>query len=200
MNIQFPFRIRLGMDVAYAIGEEVETNMRCGHPFGFTEGPAIRPTLISIRKAGDKDVFHFEGGTVVSLRLVDLNSFPSYSHGDNQPLQEWILVSANVRYYPNCRYVGDGKISETWGSEKLLQLKAKRWWHSPNVRDISTITGVVAVFWDNAAADGFTEVDPSFLQEGHYSVQEEFTYARLIPGDRERAKKEANARLAEYYR
>lgn len=187
MKIQFPFRTRLGLVVATVIAQEVLNG--------------LRPVLMSIRQRGGRDVFHFEGGVVITPWLVDINSFPGYYTGD-LPRQDWVVLSANVRFYKRdeAEQIIGKKVSEEWDSEKLIQLKNKNWWHQPRVQNIESVTGVVAIFFDHAAGDGYVEVDPFVNQEGGYILQEEFIYKRLVPGDVDRAAEEAATRLSEYYR
>jgi hypothetical protein len=71
-------------------------------------------------------------------------------------------------------------------------------WMGPHVVDPSDITGDGGVFWNSASEDGYIKPDPDGSQEGHFTQVDRVTYSVLIPGDRERAIGEAEARLATY--
>lgn len=194
MKAQFSFKTRQAMAVATAVAEEIENNPAySGSP---TATNAVRPTLLSICGT----TFRFEGGTVINVHMVDMDTFTTESWCTPH-MQDWVVTHADVRYRPYRPYadspLGD-KISQTWEANKLSDLKTRRPWYHPHVVDASTITGTVGVFVNNAAGEGYISVDPERNQEGHYTMYEAVEYRRFVEGDLNRAEHEARTKLQEF--
>ena len=145
---------------------------------------------------GQAPTFHFEGGTVVRVHMVDMGQFiPSWM---TPRYEEWVVTSVEVRYYetdPEDHYLRvnpEEKVEEVWDHTKLSQLKAARPWYHPWVEDPREIKGDVGVFFDGPAREGYLEVDPERNTWGHYTLVERVEYRRFVDGDLERAKAEAH--------
>lgn len=192
MKVNFNFETRQSMQVAIAIAEEIENNTAYGREFCARCEHEKRPVLLSVKG----NTFRFEGGTVVKVNLIELSQFDESWRNDPEA---WVVTHASVRFYErdsSCFSVSDQKVEQMWDHKKLSALKeARPWWH-PHVRDINSIKGVVCVFWNNAAADGFIRTDPDYDQDGYYTSLDEVEYSRFVEGDLERAKAEAKAKLA----
>lgn len=187
MKVRFPFQIRQAMQIGFIVAEEIENNTSKGYPFGQRREKETRPILMSIR--GRTPTFHFEGGLVVYVNMVDLDKFTESWRTPH--FADWVVTHVEVRY-------GAGsKTSEIWESDKLLQLKQVRPWSHPHVRDRREIKGIVGVFMDYAAGDGYIEVDPEYRQSGHYTMCDSVEYMRLFEDDLERARREAEKILAQ---
>jgi len=186
MKTQFSFQIRQAMQVAIAVAEEVQNNTR-GRSFGERQEREVRPVLLSIR--GTVPTFHFEGGTVVKVQMVDLDQFTESWRTPH--IQNWVVTHCEVRYYRRDTHAKGEKISEVWEADKLSVLKKSRPWGLPHVQDRREIKGVVGVFINTPAGEGFLSVDPERNQEGHFTMHDVVEYARFIEKDLERAKAEA---------
>lgn len=107
-------------------------------------------------------------------------------------LEDWVVfrVKANTTQ-------GESILLE---NKDLLNIKEdpKYHWHHPNVMNVNEIESGVGIFVDNAAGEGYTEVDPERNQNGHFTMYNEVKYAVLVPGDLARAKKEAQKILDGY--
>lgn len=187
MKVRFSFQIRQAMQVAFAVAEEVENNTSKSYPFGQRREHESRPALLSIR--GVVPTFHFEGSLVVKVHMVDLDKFTESWRTPH--FANWVVTHVEVRY---CN------TSETWEANKLLQLKQVRPWHHPHVQDRQEIKGIIGIFIDSAAGEGYTETDPEYNQSGHYTMIDSVEYRRLIEGDLERAQAEAEKKLADILR
>jgi len=181
-SVWVPFKIRMAMQVAMALAEELN--------------PHFRPVLMGVNEAVveaerpriERTTLRFEGGTVIKVDMVNLNG--------GHP-EEWVVVSAELEYHPECS-TSNEKTFECWGPEELLELKVRRpWWH-PDVKDANDIEGVVAIFFDHASREGSIKVDPEYDHSGNEILQEAIPYRRFVGGDLERAKEEAQKKLAEY--
>ena len=170
-QVNFPFQVRQATNVAYAVAEEV--------------GNGLRPELLSI--AGATPTFRFQGGTVVGVNMVDLDTFTESWRTPHS--QDWVVLSVEVRYYAH--HTDSEKISEVWEAEKLSELKTRRPWYHPRVVDESTVTGTVGIFWNNGEGRGYCIADPERNQDGFYTLYERVEYARFVEGDLDRAWNEA---------
>ncbi len=186
-KVQFGYEIRQAMQVALAVAEEIENSPR--RIVNLDWKGFVRPVLLSIR--GKVPTFHFEGGTVVQVHMLDMDQFTEMWRTPH--CQDWVVTHVDVRYYPTTSK--KVKASETWGAEKLLELKSRRpWWH-PHVVALETISGTVGVFINRAAGEGYLTVDPEYNNEGYFTLYESVEYRRFVEGDLERAKAEASRAL-----
>lgn len=177
MRVNFSFRTRQGMQVAMAIVEEI---------YG------VRSELLSIQG----DTFRFQGGMVVKPNLVELFQFKLSRQ--NSRKKEWVVTNATVRFYEldkNHSRISDQKVEQIWDHNKLFALKNSRWWYYPRVQDINSIEGRVGIFWNNIFKDGMALVYPYCNQKEGYSLIDEISYRRFVPGDKERAKETAWGRI-----
>lgn len=172
MKISFSYETRCAFSVATAVAEDI---------LGF------RPVALSI----NANTFRFEGGIVVKVSLVDLGQFTEVWR--TPKFQQWVVTHCNVRYPSGTE---TSKISEIWDHTRLSELKARRSWYHPHVVDAREIKGIVGVFYNNAAIDGYTSVDPDYNQSGHYTMVDSVKYRRFVDGDLERAETEARSKLA----
>lgn len=174
MKVSFPFEIRQAMQVAMAVAR--------------SRGDR-NPCLLGIR--GVVPTFHFEGGLVVKVNLLDVGGF----NGQRRRYQEEYMVSSvEVRYWGAGDTEGVKKV-EVWGPERLRELRASKfgWWH-PNVGDPAEIeAGFVGVFYDGPRGEGYTVVDPGGSQSLRNMVTS-FPYT-FAEGDLERALAEAREKL-----
>lgn len=160
--IQFSFKIRCAMEVAQIVAKEISLREDGGCPH-----------LLSIR--GTVPTFHYEGGTVVKIHMVDL---------EQDDREDWIVTKIAIRYWET---TGDEKASVVWEDEKILALREGRPW----LRQVRDVKGTIAVFFNNPALEGYLSVDPDRCQEGNYSIWDEVGYHWFTTGDRERAEAEA---------
>lgn len=173
-KISFSFEIRQAMQVAMAVAR--------------SRGDRD-PSLLGIR--GEVPTFHFEGGLVVKVHLIDEGGTQGpYS----QPMEGWVVTSVELRYWAG----GEEKVSEVWGSDRLraLQQDSAFGWYHPHVGDPAEVeAGFVGVFWDNPRGEGYISVDPGGSQSCRNMVAYfDYTYGE---GDRERAIQKAKDKLAE---
>lgn len=171
IRMNFSFKTRMAMQVAFSVAEEIVC----------MDGGWRRPVLLSVRSNGL--CFHFEGGTVVKVHLLEVGEYA----------EEYVVTHVDVRYYAGKR--SEGKISEIWEAEKLLELKERRWWWHPHVVDRYEIAGEIGVFLNKAAGEGYIEIDPTRCQEGHFTMVDSVKYRPYVEGDEERAKDEARRTL-----
>ncbi len=174
MKIRFSYETRCSMSVATAVAEEIQ---------GF------RPTLLSISGT----TFRFEGGVVIKVNMIDLDKFTEEWRTPHS--QQWVVTHCDVKYPIAGTETGE-KISETWDWDRLVELKSRRPWYHPHVVDIREIKGIVGVFYNNAAIDGFLSIDPDYNNQGHYTLVDSVEYSRFVDGDLERAETEARRKLA----
>lgn len=197
MKVSFPHVIRQGMQVATACCEEI------------IGSPSRRPVLLSLfskdgnKRKETKIVFRFEGGVVVKVFLYDLSQL---AESWRNTTQDWVVTRAISLYYPTKTNYSHSrgpdrenkKVIVENGPRSLRLIKESRWWHSPRIMAREEIKGSIGIFWDNASQDGDVKVDYDCNQDGFYTLAETLSYSVLIPGDRERAEKEAWERLQKY--
>jgi len=196
----FCFKVRMAMQVAMAVAEEVENNTCFGREFGLRGEEETRPVLLGYDAPQSKNevVFRFEGGIVVRIYMFDtdkLNESWRSPHTEN-----WVVYQADIRYYAHnpesCIRLSSHKVVETWDDE-LEQLKEIRsWWH-PDVVRREDIQGDIGIFYNRAENSGFILVNPESNQEGHSTLVGRIPYSILVEGDEDRAVEVAREHLKE---
>lgn len=174
MKIYFSYETRCAFSVATAVAEEIQ-----GH----------RPVMLSV----SGNTFRFEGGIVVKVNMIDLDQFTEVWRTPHT--QQWVVTHCDVRY-PVVETETGEKVSETWDWDRLTELKGRRPWYHPHVVDIQEIKGIVGVFYNTAADDGFLSIDPDYNNQGHYTLVDSVEYRRFVDGDLARAEQEAKQKLA----
>ena len=109
------------MVVANAAATEIHERQEPYHLKGL-------PSLLSIRGPKKAPIFHYQGGTVVQVHLVDLNAGTSHDE-----TEDWGVTHCEVRHYMrNATFRGE-KIQGVWQAERLVRLRRDRPWHHPHI-------------------------------------------------------------------
>lgn len=184
---------RKATQVALAVAEEVVNNKMAGHKF-LSPNFGIRPEMLNrpIFESDGSIGFHFVGGINVNVFMFDMGTLAESWRGKSQ---DWVVYQVRIRYRINEEVKMDTKYAP-W----LAQLRQHRPWHHPRPLAVSKICGRIGIFWDNGASRGHTEADPDYNQDGFSVLVDEVPYMVLVPGDKEKAKAEADKVLASYYK
>ena len=120
VDLQLQHFVRVGLQVAEAVAAAIEEQ----------EDRKYRPVLLRIQSGekGESPEYRFEGGTVVQVNMLDMDQFTEYWRKPHR--EQWVVTHCNVRYwkgsdvsYGLAQRREEGKISEIWGPEKLLEIK-----------------------------------------------------------------------------
>lgn len=143
LNIQFSFKIRQAMQVAYSVATKIHSQVT-ELSYG-TELKRILNTqvLLKIKEHKDGATFRFEGGTVVRVHMHDCGPENRVSYND--PLiEDWWVVSVDIRYYSRLAHhqgedVGK-KSSGCFGFTALKKLRDSEFgWYHPHVLNKSEL-------------------------------------------------------------
>jgi hypothetical protein len=133
-----------------------------------------QPVLLSVNSKNPRNqIFRFQGGLVTYIEMINI--------GTSGQRQKWAVTGAHVKTRTS---------EKIFTSEDLLALKKTgKFWTI--VQDLNDIISYIGVFDNASAGEAFYTVDPSYRQNGCFTLIQEIKYHPYVVGSLEAAEKTA---------